>query len=51
VPSRDQGECESLKQCVIDVLGVLILVAGVPLLIWYFATQDIGPLLDFFTAK
>lgn len=38
-----------LQQALIDVLGFALLVIGLPLLLWYLATQDIGPAIEFFT--
>ena len=40
-----------MKQVLIDLVGLLLLGLGLPLLIWYFATQDIAPLVDFFRVQ
>lgn len=40
--------CE-LKQAIIDILGFALFILGLPLLFWYLLTQDIGPVIEFFT--
>lgn len=35
-------------QIIIDVLGCLLIGLGLPLLLWYLATQDITPVIQFF---
>jgi len=32
----------------IDVLGLVLFGLGLPLLLWFLATQDISPVIDFF---
>lgn len=37
-----------MKQMLIDVIGLVLLGLGLPLLIWFLATQDLTPVVDFF---
>ena len=36
------------KQLIIDVTGLVLIGLGLPLLLWFLATQDIGPVIEFF---
>lgn len=37
-----------MKQMLIDVIGLVLLGLGLPLLIWFLVTQDLTPVVDFF---